>query len=522
MLKHLYIKNYALIRELEIDFDGGMSVLTGETGAGKSIILGALNLVMGGKADNSVITEGEERCVIEAVFTEAGNEIVVRRELSATGRSRSFVNDEVASQTELRQLAARMIDIHSQHESLMLSDDSFQRTVVDAIAHNDHAREDYAAAYHDWTVSRDTLREMEAIMVKIKKDADYVAFQYNELQAAQLDDADLDELEAEQYRLSHAEEIGRQLSYAVAALDGDEQSVIQLLSDCRLQEADSALDERLQSVIIELRDIAREAEHALDRTEVNPQRLIQVETRIDTLNRLLHKHEKQTVDELIDLREKLAEAVAMVDNSDARIEQARRELTLHAKTVAEKAEALTKTRQAVALPMAQTLENDLRDLGIQHPKIEVAITPTAEPTESGQDHIEMRFAANLGQTPRAIGSVASGGEISRVMLAVKAMIASTNGLPTIIFDEIDTGVSGNTATRMGEIMHRIAETRQVIAITHNPQIAVQADHQFGVYKQDNATYTETHIRKMSNEQRKNYIEQVYATISRAAASKDAE
>ena len=541
MLKHLYIKNYALIRALDIDLSEGMTVLTGETGAGKSIILGALNLVMGARADTRSITEGEQRCVIEAVFScpewanmrshadnqiEYSNirdkEIIIRRELSANGRSRSLVNDEVVTQAELKALSAQLIDIHSQHENLLLGNDSFQLSVVDAIAGNHAEREAYTRAYTAWREAEEQLRKTETLARKCRQDADYVAFQWNELNEAHLDSESLDELEQEQYRLSHAEQIGEALSKTQQILDGDEQSVINALRECRIGDADASLQERIESVVIELRDIARETERLIDRTEVNPERLSLVEERIDTINTLLRKHSVQTVEELISLRDELAQQMQQNDSWDEQLAGLRVAVESAKFKVQSCGEKLTKSREQVRETIRTHLDNDLVQLGIAHAKTDIAITPLEDYTETGHDDVQLLFAANLGQSLRRVSEVASGGEISRVMLAVKALIAGTAGLPTIIFDEIDTGISGDVANRMGEIIHRMASERQIIAITHNPQIAIQADHQFAVYKQDEQDHTETHIRLMNEADRKQYIDNVYATISRASQTQNAQ
>lgn len=505
MLKHLHIRNYALIAELDIDFESGFSVMTGETGAGKSIILGALGLVMGGKADAKTITEGEERCVIEATFIDeaprALDELIIRRELNANGRSRSFVNDEVVSQAELKRLAAQLIDIHSQHESLLLSEDDFQLGIVDALAGNEKEREAYTAAYTAYQDAAAKLREVEALARKTKADADYVQFQFNQLEEARLASGEETELEEEQYRLSHAEDIRAALDGATEALENEEQGVLTLLKGIRLEEASSELSERIRSAEIELRDIAREVSRLADRTEADPERLQEIEERLDLLNTLMRKHSVKSVEELITLRDELEQQCQRIDGFDEEIAELRSRVQSTECKVRSEAERLRKTREKVLPKMEKSLIKDLSLLGVAHPQVKVELAPLLDFRENGMDDVQILFAANLNQTVRRVSEVASGGEISRLMLCIKALIASTKGLPTIIFDEIDTGVSGEVATQMGRIMCEMAHSRQVLAITHLPQIAALGAHHYEVFKADTNSRTETNIRVLNQQER---------------------
>ncbi len=499
MLQHLHIQNYALISHLDIDFHEGFSALTGETGAGKSIILGALALVMGGRADLKTITEGEERCIIEADF----GEYLIRRELNRNGRSRSLVNDEVVTQTELKALANKLIDIHSQHENLLLADDSFQLGVIDALAHNEAERETYSARYTAYRAAEQALRDLEALAAKTGKDQDYIAFQFGQLEEAQLNDADeLENLEEEEYRLSHVEQLKAQLQTALQALDEDERSAMSMLriAQSALQDEES-LNSRLQSVEIELKDIISETNHLAENTEYDPERLQIVQERLDLINTLLRKHGVQTVAELMALRDELGAQLGKIASFDEDIANAKKEVAACRSSLETAAQALTQSRKAVREQISIQLTLDLSKLGIAHANVDIAITPLEDFSESGNDNIQFLFAANLNQSLRPVSDVASGGEIARFMLCVKALIASTNGLPTIIFDEIDTGVSGEIATQMGHIMREMATSRQIIAITHLPQIAAQAETQFRVYKQDTDTRTETHIVQLDTEER---------------------
>lgn len=515
MLTHLHIRNYALISHLDIDFHEGFSVMTGETGAGKSIILGALNLVMGARADIKSITEGEDKCVIEATFShllpnqliDSSTDLIIRRELSANGRSRSFVNDEVVTQTELKALARQLIDIHSQHESLMIGDDLFQIEVVDAIAGNSTEREEYSEAYHAYLQAMAALREAEALAKKAQADADYMQWQYNQLVEAQLFTGEIEALEEEEYRLSHAEEIQASLAQALQQLDGDH-GALALIHSTRLSDANSTLAERLDSVEIELKDIVSDIQHIYAHTERDPTRLEVVQERLSMLQTLMKKHRVQTIEELIALRDQLAGQVQRLENMDEEIAQ----LTIQSLQLKDKtdqaAARLTQSRQSVCNKIEVQLVADMVRLGVPHAKVAVDIQPTDDFTETGKDNVQFMFAANLNQSLRRVAEVASGGEISRLMLCIKALIASSNGLPTIIFDEIDTGVSGTIASQMGEIMRQMAEARQIITITHLPQVASRGEHHYLVYKEDTDVRTETHIRQLTAAEHETEIEKM--------------
>lgn len=515
MLTHLHIRNYALISHLDIDFQEGFSVITGETGAGKSIILGALNLVMGARADTKTITEGEERCVIEATFqsTDAANqtqenqEIIIRRELNQNGRSRSFVNDEVVTQAELKSLARQLIDIHSQHESLMIGDDLFQIQVVDAIACNSAEREAYELAYTAYLQANAALQEAQALAKKAQADADYLQWQYNQLCEAQLLAGEMEELEEEEYRLSHAEEIQISLAQAIQQLDSDN-GALGLIHSTKLDNADTTLAERLDSVEIELKDILSDIQRLYDRTELDPMRLEQVQERISMLQTLMKKHHLSTIEELITLRDELATQVQRLENMDEELESLKTALTKRQQEAEQAANALTTSRKKVCETIATHLVQDMQRLGVQHAKVAVDIQPTDDFTETGKDSVQFMFAGNLNQSIRRVAEVASGGEISRLMLCIKALIADSNGLPTIIFDEIDTGVSGAIASQMGEIMRQMATARQIITITHLPQVATRGDQHYLVYKEDTSIRTETHIRQLSEQEHTAEIEKM--------------
>lgn len=497
MLKHLHIQNYALISHLDIDFEGGFSVLTGETGAGKSIILGALALVLGARADSKAITDGEDKCIIEAEFDEG----IIRRELYANGKSRSFIDDSVVTLQELKVLANRLIDIHSQHANLLIENADFQLEVIDAVAGNEEQWTAYQTQYERYTAAVTDLDRLQEMAKKSRQDADYIQYRYSLLDEAHLESGEMETLEQEQYQLSHAEEIQAALGIAIEALKGEQGGAINALRACRLSEAAEDLQERIESARIELQDIAEEAERKRSRVEMDPQRLQWIEERMDTLNGLLHKFGAENIDALIRTRDELAEQVNRLDSFDFDIEQAKKRVEEEKSALMKKADTLTKSRKTAVPQICARLTEGLRQLGVAHAKVDIPVTATGDFTPNGCDEVQILFAANLNQSLRAVSEVASGGEISRLMLCVKALIASTKGLPTIIFDEIDTGVSGDIATQMASIMREMAKSRQIIAITHLPQIAAIGQNHYKVYKADTDTRTETHISRLTEEQR---------------------
>ena len=501
MLKHLHIENYALISHLDIDFSSGFSVMTGETGAGKTIILGALALVMGARADSKAITDGEDKCIIEAEFDEG----LVRRELYRNGKSRSFVDDGLVTLQELKELSARLIDIHSQHANLLLENNAFQLSVVDAMAANESLLATYSTRYEQWQQAVNALADLQRLAAQSRQDADYILFRYQTLADANLQEGEMEELEAEHYRLSHAEDIRMALETAVNALSGEGASVLDLLRQCRLDEAAPDLQERIDSARIELQDISHEAERMAERTEMDPQRLQWLEERIEQLNSLLRKYNAADEAELIRQRDELAQQVNRFDSFDHDIAEAQKKVKNCTEALQQTADALRKARQAVAPQISERLISELKRLGIAHANIDLQFIALDEFTPTGKDEVLFLFAANLNQSLRPVSEVASGGEMSRLMLCIKALIAGRKGLPTIIFDEIDTGVSGDVATQMAHTMREIAATRQVIAITHLPQIAALGQTHYCVYKADTDTRTETHIRLLNADERVNEI-----------------
>ena len=522
MLRHLHIENYALITHLDIDFSAGFSTITGETGAGKSIIIGALGLLMGARADSKAITEGEQKCVIEGEFgvEEYGLESLfeeydldysdvctIRRELSQNGKSRSFVNDTPVTLAPLKELSARLIDIHSQHENLLLTDHGFGLKVVDSVAQNATEREAYSAAFKAY---RETQKQLEALKeeaAESAKNADYVAYQWKELSEVQLKSGEKEELEAEEQKLVHAEEIQSGLAGALQLLDGEQASVLMQLRECvsqlrnasRYLDKESDLAERTESAAIELRDIADTVNHLAEETEANPNRLSFVQERLDTLNSLLQKHHQEDVDALIQLRDELEQQIGRNDSFELEIKQLEKALAEQTKQLEHAAKALSETRKSVVGHIKERLESQLVSLGIAHAQVAIELHETSEYGMSGKDEAAILFAANKNQTLRRVQDVASGGEIARLMLCIKALMLHQQ--PTIIFDEVDTGVSGEVASKMGEIMLQMASGRQIIAITHLPQIAAKGEQQYSVYKEDSAVRTETKIRQLDENER---------------------
>ncbi len=497
MLRHLHIQNYALITHLDIDFNAGFSVLTGETGAGKSIILGALALVLGARADSKVITDGETKCIIEAEF----DDCIIRRELYSNGKSRSFVDDSVVTLQELKALSNRLIDIHSQHANLLIENMEFQFNVIDAIADNEALLNDYTQCYEQYLQAAQALQDIQSLAQKSQQEADFIQYRYKILDEANLQSGELEQLEQEQYRLSHAEELRTALDHTIHILTGENGSVTDLLRVCNIENVAADLQERIESARVELQDISQEAERYFNNIEMDPQRLAWVEERIDQLNGLMYKFSAQSIDELIEEHTQLGDQVNRLDSFDYEIEQAQKKLNALKASLSQKANALTQSRANTIPSICKRIIEGMNKLGVPHAKVEIPILPTDDFTPNGCDNIQILFAANLNQSLRPVSEVASGGEMSRLMLCVKSLIASSKGLPTIIFDEIDTGVSGNIATQMASIMQEMATTRQIIAITHLPQIAALGQTHYKVYKADTESRTETHIRQLDNEER---------------------
>ena len=526
MLKHLHIENYALIESLDIDLHEGFSVITGETGAGKSILLGAIGLLTGERADTSAIQNGKQRCVLEATFCPKGlgleqffseedldfdpDECIVRRELTANGKSRAFINDTPTTISALKRLGGRLIDIHSQHQNLLLGQEDFQLSVLDAVAADTQLTQAYAQAYAQWNESRKSLAKAMANLEEGKKDEDYMRFLLTELTNFRPQPGEDDDLQQQCDTMEHAQDIRMALAQGYGLLaEGDTPATDSLRQVRNLLNSiqkhfpmAQELAERLESCRIELQDIAGTLESEAESIDCDPERLEQVQSRLNTLFSLEQKHHVGSSDELVAIMKDLQEKLDIMDNSDEHIRQLQ-QLEAEARTlVNELAAKLTALRTATARKVEKDIISSLKTLGMPNVRFKVDITPTEAPTPRGMDKVAFLFSANLGSPMQNISQVASGGETARVMLSLKAMLSGAISLPTIIFDEIDTGVSGHIAESMAHIMQEMGrQGRQVISITHLPQIAALGGHHFKVWKEDTQTHTLSHITCLSQEER---------------------
>lgn len=525
MLKHLYIRNYALIDELDIDFPAGFSVITGETGAGKSIILGAIGLLVGNRADIKSIKPGAKKCVIEAQFGIAGygleplftdndidfdpDECIVRRELSATGKSRSFVNDSPAPLQFLRQLGDKLIDIHSQHQNLLLQKEDFQLGVVDIIAHDDKQKELYSKSFNEYEKARKALTDLQKSIEKARENEEFLRFQYNELQTAQLSDGIQEELEQESAALSHSEDIKSALFNADNILNADVDGIVGRAGEAAdaLHGIESVypkvkeLADRLDSAKVELADIAADVSADTDNVDFDPARLEEVNARLDNIYSLEQKHHVNTVAELIKIRDEIEKQLDGIDDGDNQLGELQKRVDDTSAACKKEATKLSALRRKAATEVEKQMSSRLIPLGMPNVRFKVDIQKK-ELSADGTDRILFLFSANKSTDLMPVAEVASGGEIARVMLSLKAMISGAVNLPTIIFDEIDTGVSGAIASKMAQLMKEMADAgRQVIAITHLPQIAAMGEAHYKVEKEETDTGTTSHMRRLTDDER---------------------
>ncbi len=531
MLKHLYIKNYALIEQLDIDFETGFSVITGETGAGKSIILGAIGLLLGQRADSKAVKTGCQKCTIEAQFDisryslnewfdeneldiEEG-ECIIRRELTATGKSRGFINDTPVTVQQMKELGEMLVDIHSQHQNLLLQKTDFQLSILDIIADNEQLRSDYHNTFTEYKKNVKELEELKQMLTDSREKEDLMRFQLEELTAANLTDGEQEELEQEQEAATHTEDIKTALYEADNMLNGEgatldllRQANSKLSSVTSLYAKIEPLSERMESALIELKDIANEVAREAENIDFNPERMAVVEERLDMIYTLQRKHHKNTIAELLQEQEHLSEIISGIDNSDEAIkdkEQLCQKLLDAASKLAEK---LSQTRKKASTKIEKDICKRLEALGMPNVDFQIKIE-RGDLTSTGKDVVSFMFSANKGMALRPVAQVASGGEIARLMLSLKALISATVKLPTIIFDEIDTGVSGKIAEKMAEIMKEMGNSgRQVISITHLPQIAALGTYHYKVEKHDTKEITTTIMRQLSNEERIDEIAQM--------------
>lgn len=534
MLKQLYIKNFTLIDELNISLYPGFSVITGETGAGKSIILGAIGLLLGNRADSKAIKAGRDRCVIEAHFDLSrygmqkffddhdidydADDTIIRRELTAAGKSRAFINDTPVPLTCMRELGEQLVDIHSQHQNLLLQKEDFQLNVVDIIAQDAEQLKVYQKEYYAYRKAKELLEELKAEIAKNRENEEFMRFQHKELDDANLQEGELEQLEQEAETLSHSEDIKTALFEADNALSGDDDSILDKLKNathhleniCDVYPSMADVAGRMQSSYIELKDIAQEISSSVDHVEFDPNRLDAINTRLDKLYTLQQKFHVETVTELIATRDRIAEQLSHIDNGDEDIEEKEKEVAALLVKAEKQAALLTSIRQKSAKAIEKEMKGRLIPLGIPNVRFEIAFAKKPL-SGNGADKVSFLFSANKSTQLQPVSQVASGGEIARVMLSLKAMISGAVKLPTIIFDEIDTGVSGKIAEKMADIMEEMGlQNRQVLSITHLPQIAAKGSHHYKVLKEETENGTISHMKELNNQER---IEEIAQMLS---------
>ena len=534
MLKQLYIKNFTLIDELNISLYPGFSVITGETGAGKSIILGAIGLLLGNRADSKAIKAGRDRCVIEAHFDLSrygmqkffddndidydADDTIIRRELTAAGKSRAFINDTPVPLTRMRELGEQLVDIHSQHQNLLLQKEDFQLNVVDIIAQDEKQLKVYQKEYYAYRKAKELLEELKAEIAKNRENEEFMRFQHKELDEANLQEGELEQLEQEAETLSHSEDIKTALYEADSALSGENDSILdklknathQLENICDVYPSMADVAGRMQSSYIELKDIAQEISSSVDHVEFDPNRLDAINTRLDKLYTLQQKFHVETVTELIATRDRIAEQLSHIDNGDEDIEEKEKEVAALLVKAEKQAVLLTSIRQKSAKAIEKEMKGRLIPLGIPNVRFEIAFAEKPL-SGNGADKVSFLFSANKSTQLQPVSQVASGGEIARVMLSLKAMISGAVKLPTIIFDEIDTGVSGKIAEKMADIMEEMGlQNRQVLSITHLPQIAAKGSHHYKVLKEETENGTISHMKELNNQER---IEEIAQMLS---------
>lgn len=533
MLKHISIRNYALIESVEVDFTSGFSVITGETGHGKSVFLGAVSMLLGQRSDVKAIREGADKCIIEGCFDISGfglqpffeeneidydDECIVRRELTASGRSRVFVNDTPVGVTQLKEIGAKLIDIHSQHQNLLIADKNYQLSVLDTLADDKLLLDRYSKEYNAYLSLVREIERMKEELEKSRRDEEWLRFQMNELESASLKEGELEELEQEVQELSHSEEIQAALYGACNAIDSDERgSLLTALRDAssalsRIAShygAAEELSERLESNYIELKDCCSEMMQRAERVQFAPDRLEFVERRIALIYDLQKKHRVATVGELIALYNDISARLERISCGDDDIKDAEKQLSALRAGMADIAGELTEKRRQSAERLKNDITAILVNLGMPMIRFEVDMKRTSDFTSNGVDSVNFLFSANSSSAPQPLCDVASGGEMSRVMLALKSLIASQRNQPTLIFDEVDTGVSGVIAERMGRLMQQMGgANRQVLSITHLPQVAALGVNHYKVYKEETEKGTVTNMIKLDQQERVREIAQM--------------
>ncbi len=537
MLNSLHIENYVLIKKLDLNFESGFSVITGQTGAGKSILLGALNLVLGARADLKSIKEGAEKCIIEAVFDitnynikdffeendlDYSTECILRREVSASGKSRLFINDTPVNASILRSLADQLIDIHSQHENLLLRDNNFQLGVLDITAKNQELLDNYKNLYKSHLQISKTIETLEEELSKGKEELDYLQFQFNQLEESKLVESEDTDIETELTILEHANEIKHALLEAENTLSTDNgvlamlKSIENTLSSVsKYSTYCEELASRVSSCTIELKDIASELYNESEKVDSDPERLEYLTERRDLIYSLCQKHRVKTVTELIEIRDELEQKISLIDNSDEEIEKLKQERDNIYQNLLAEADKISQKRKTQALEIEKSLVEQLSALGMPNCEVRFEITPHNVPTSTGIDKVELLFSSNKNKSPQPIDKTASGGEISRVMLCLKYLLANSTSLPTLIFDEIDTGISGEAADLTAKMLKKMSANVQIISISHLPQIAAKASTHYFVEKSGES---ETTVTRLNTEERVTAIARMLSgsTLSDAA------
>lgn len=523
MIQSLFIRNYVLIDELEMHFSEGFTTITGETGAGKSILMGALSLILGHRVDTSVLKLKDSKCIVEGAF-QMGEELksvfeshdldfdllsTIRREISPGGKSRAFVNDTPVNLPVLKELGSHLVDIHSQHQNLQLGDHQYQLDVLDYLAMTLKELKKYRLAYEAYREADRELVKVQEEITRMKDDLDYMQFQFDELQTANLKEGELETLESEFQRAEHAEEIGQALTQSAALLLQESTGILDQLSETLVHLRKiapfftPALDllDRMESGFIELKDLSSELENQAGKSDLDPGKLAQLQERIDLMFSLMQKHRVRNVGELISLREDLNKKIEAITFSDEKIAQLEKIRAGHLESIRALAEVLHKKRTRAGKEMELKVESQLKELGITHARFHVDVAKKEEYDFFGSDEIRFLFSANKQVEMEEVSRIASGGEISRLMLCIKALVSDRKGMPTLIFDEIDTGVSGEIAEKVGAIMERLSDDRQVMSITHLPQVASMGTEHFSVYKEDTVNASYTRIRKLNSDER---------------------
>ncbi len=524
MLTSLTIKNYALIDDIHIGLGKGLLIITGETGAGKSILLGALSLLLGKRADLSILKDAGKKCIIEASFAIEGYDLagffetngidydnltILRRELLPGGKSRAFINDSPVTLHVLSLLTEKLIDIHSQHETLQLGEDDFQFNIIDAVAQNQPIVAQYKKTLNDYRQTLKKLQELQAAQQEAQKEHDYYSFLLKELRETPLEDGMQEHWEATLQTLTHAEEIREKIITSLQLLNEEPGGILAMLSQLRqlfqklaaFGNSFYTLHQRINSIYIELDDVVAEIEQLQETAEANPLLLEEITQQLQHLYTLQKKHQVATIAQLLERRKELEEKTVFAENIDLSIAEQQEKLLHLKKELDSLAVALHKKRAESIENVKKYIETSLSGLGIKNGRLNIILTPTESYNAHGKDRLEFLFSANTGAAFGKLNKVASGGELSRIMLSVKSLLASHSQLPTLILDEIDAGVSGEIAHKMGEIMEAMGRTMQVITITHLPQIAAKGTSHFKVYKEETASYTHTHIKELTPEER---------------------